>query len=65
MDLGFTWRDDSQTKDAQCVGEMFRTQVDAEAWLSEVYEELLERGIKSVSLYNEDGLVYGPMPLTQ
>ena len=43
----------------------FDTREDAEAWLTEAYEQLLERGITSVSLYHEGRPVYGPMSLTE
>jgi hypothetical protein len=63
--FGFTWRDGDQAMDALQVGGPFPTQADAEAWLSEAYEELLEKGITSVSLYHEGRPVYGPMSLTE
>jgi hypothetical protein len=51
--------------DGAAVGGPFATQADAEAWLTEMYVELLERGITSVSLYHEGRPVYGPMSLTE
>jgi hypothetical protein len=41
----------------------FPTQGDAETWLGEFYLDLLDDGVKAVSLYEEDRHVYGPMPL--
>jgi hypothetical protein len=41
----------------------FPSQGDAETWLGEFYPDLLESGCRAVSLYEEDRLVYGPMPL--
>lgn len=41
----------------------FNTQGEAETWLGEFYPTLLEAGIRSVSLYEADRLVYGPMSL--
>lgn len=41
----------------------FTTQAEAEHWLSESFEDLLEQGLVSVTLYEEDRLVYGPMSL--
>ncbi len=41
----------------------FADQAEAEEWLSANFEELLEQGLASVTLYEEDRLVYGPMSL--
>ena len=65
MYFGFTWRDGDQAMDGPAVGGPFPTQSDAEAWLAEAYEQLLERGITSVSLYHEGRPVYGPMSLNE
>ncbi|WP_114559002.1 hypothetical protein [Desertihabitans aurantiacus] len=43
---------------------VFPTRADAEAWVSEVWPELLEAGVLEVSLFEDDRLVYGPMGLT-
>ncbi len=41
----------------------FPDQASAEAWLSANYLELDALGVRRVSLYEEDRLVYGPMSL--
>jgi hypothetical protein len=41
----------------------FPSQGEAETWLGEFYPELIAAGIQTVSLYEEDRLVYGPMNL--
>jgi len=41
----------------------FGDQGEAEAWLTEAYEELAAAGVQEVSLYESDRLVYGPMSL--
>ena len=41
----------------------FPTQADAETWVGEVWRDLLEAGIDSVSLYEDGRLVYGGMSL--
>lgn len=41
----------------------FPTQGEAETWLGEWYPDLLTENVRAVSLYEEDRLVYGPMPL--
>jgi hypothetical protein len=42
----------------------FPTRGDAESWLGEAWSELAEQGVASVSLYEGDRLVYGPMSLS-
>jgi hypothetical protein len=41
----------------------FPTQGDAETWLGEGWQDLLESGVVQVSLRDGDRVVYGPMPL--
>jgi hypothetical protein len=41
----------------------FPTQADAESWVGEVWRELSEGGVASVSLFEEDRKAYGPMSL--
>ena len=38
-------------------------QGDAESWLGEVWRDLLERGIATVTLHEDGERVYGPMSL--
>lgn len=38
-------------------------QGDAESWLGENWRDLLERGIATVTLFEDDREVYGPMGL--
>jgi hypothetical protein len=45
------------------LGRAFPTQGEAESWLGEFYPDLLEAGVKAVSLHEADRLVYGPMRL--
>lgn len=42
---------------------VFPTQGEAESWLGEFYPDLVEAGVRAVSLYEEDRAVYGPMKL--
>lgn len=49
--------------DALGIGTQFDDQLDAEQWLTDSYPELLDAGLASVSLYEADRLVYGPMGL--
>ena len=48
---------------ADALKRVFPSQGDAESWLGEFYPDLLESGVRAVSLYEEDRLVYGPMSL--
>ena len=41
----------------------FPSQADAESWVGEVWRDLLEQGVDSVTLYEEGRRVYGPMSL--
>ena len=45
------------------IGRTFQTQGEAETWLGEFYPSLLRAGVRTVSLYEADRLVYGPMSL--
>jgi len=41
----------------------FVSQAEAEAWLTSSYPALAELGVRTVALYEEQRLVYGPMSL--
>ena len=41
----------------------FPTQGDAESWIGESWRELLDGGVESVTLMEDDREVYGPMGL--
>jgi len=43
--------------------EAFPTQADAESWIGETWRELREAGVSSVTLMEDDTVVYGPMSL--
>lgn len=65
--MAFTWGCDPNADAAAAVeagiGQEFPTQADAEAWLSESYEELLDAGVDEVTLLQDGRVVYGPMSL--
>lgn len=44
-------------------GSTFPTQSEAESWLGEEWETLLEAGVEAVSLTEDGAPVYGPMSL--
>lgn len=60
---GWHCLDDSGEQVTQAAPGVFPTQAEAEAWLSESWEELADAGVASVSLRHEGEVVYGPMPL--
>jgi hypothetical protein len=41
----------------------FPSQGEAESWLGEVYPDLVDQGVRAVSLLEVDRVVYGPMAL--
>lgn len=52
------WRPDTGT-----VEQTFPTQAEAEAWLAQAYEDLVDEGATEVTLLEGDRVVYGPMSL--
>ncbi|MGY1594391.1 hypothetical protein ACI789_17960 [Geodermatophilus sp. SYSU D00965] len=67
--MGWYWRleDPSGAEvDAESVGVVVpdsENQGDAESWLGEHWRVLLERGVATVTLFDGDQEVYGPMGL--
>jgi hypothetical protein len=65
----WTWRYERSNGDLvdplpdSAVTEGFPLQGDAESWLGETWEVLLENGIEAVPLMEGDRVVYGPMSL--
>jgi len=53
----------SATLPPEAVFTPFQTQADAEAFIGQTWEELLAGGVDSVTLYEDDREVYGPMSL--
>lgn len=64
--MAWTWRfeksDGSETAPA-VEPEEFSTQGDAESWVGEVWQDLLEGGADQVTLLEDGTEVYGPMSL--
>ncbi len=44
-------------------GSPFPTQSDAESWFGEVWHDLADAGVASVTLHRDGAVVYGPMSL--
>lgn len=63
----YTWsygdKTGEQIPDLGLTGVAFPSQAEAEAWLSEEWSTLADAGVKSVTLFNGDQEVYGPMGL--
>jgi hypothetical protein len=61
------WRlensDGTEVSIADMSGQEFPSQSDAESWIGETWEELLEGGADAVTLFEGDREVYGPMSL--
>ena len=56
------WTGDSDPGDGQ-LQRGFASQGEAESWLGEFYPELVESGIRAVTLHEAGRRVYGPMSL--
>lgn len=65
--MSFTWRyetlDGAPVDDAGLPADRFPTQADAESWIGEAWQSLLETGVDQVSLLEDERVVYGPMSL--
>ncbi|WP_372735572.1 hypothetical protein [Nocardioides sp.] len=44
-------------------GQRFANQADAESWVGECWPALAEEGVESVTLFEHERIVYGPMSL--
>lgn len=51
------------TADNSLTDTAFPTQIDAEAWLGESWQDLADDGVDAVNLFDEETLIYGPMSL--
>lgn len=54
---------DAEGQSALGLDRLFDSQGDAESWLGEFYPDLVDADVESVTLYENDRLVYGPMML--
>lgn len=62
---GWTWRyeDVDGRSVTQPAPQQFPSQSDAESWLGEEWHALLEAGVETVFLLEDDQAIYGPMSL--
>ena len=67
MSAPWTWTyldaDGTPLTGADLPANAFPSQGEAESWLGEFYPGLVDAGVRAVSLYEADRLVYGPMSL--
>lgn len=61
--MTWTWRLETEDGTSKGTSESFDSRSDAESWVGESFEELLEQGVDQVRLYDGDTEVYGPMSL--
>jgi hypothetical protein len=65
--MTWTWQfekaDGSPATSRDLPKEVFSSQGDAESWIGEHWQGLLEAGVDQVSLVEDDRLEYGPMSL--
>ena len=55
--------DEVQTSE-EYAGQRFASQADAESWVGETWTELADEGVASVTLFEGERAVYGPMSLS-
>jgi hypothetical protein len=61
--MSWRWVPDREPTRSVPEARTFANQGEAETWLGEFYPELMSAGIRAVTLYEEERLVYGPMSL--
>lgn len=61
--MAWRWQPGPGSAGSDELARVFPSQGDAESWLGEFYPDLLTEGVRAVSLYEENRLVYGPMSL--
>ena len=61
--MSWTWQLEDASGESVGTSESFDSRSDAESWVGETFEDLLERGIDQVRLFDGVSEVYGPMSL--
>ncbi len=61
--MGWTWTLEDSLGDVKSRSDEFESRGDAESWVGEEFEALLEQGIEQVRLFDGETEVYGPMSL--
>ena len=62
--MAYRWRPQPDPGLEPELDPVFGDQGAAETWLAQHYDELLDLGVRSVSLVEGDRVVYGPMSLS-
>ncbi|MDQ4037519.1 MAG: hypothetical protein M3313_04010, partial [Actinomycetota bacterium] len=58
------YEDESGTTLDEPVAETFESRSDAESWLGLSFTELADQGVATVTLFDEQKKIYGPMSLS-
>lgn len=62
--MGWTWQlEGAEAPDVTQPAAGFPSQADAESWAGEVWRDLLDAGVDSMTLFEDGRKVYGPMSL--
>ena len=61
--MAWTWQYQDGSGSAAGSSDPFPSQSDAETWIGETWKDLLDSGVESVVLMEEQREVYGPMSL--
>jgi hypothetical protein len=62
--MAWTWTYENEAGDSVGTSEVFDSRGDAESWIGEAFEELLDDGVAQVRLLEDGAEVYGPMSLS-
>ena len=61
--MGWTWTLEDTLGEVKGRSEEFESRGDAESWVGEEFETLLEQGVDQVRLFDGETEIYGPMSL--
>ena len=61
--MSWRWVSDGRHHSVADLDRTFPSQGEAESWLGEFYPDLVEQGVRAVTLYEAERRVYGPMSL--
>jgi hypothetical protein len=61
--MTWRWVPDARNQPVADLDRTFPSQGEAESWLGEFYPDLVDQGVRAVTLYEAERRVYGPMSL--
>lgn len=61
--MAWRWVAEPPGQPAPGLDQTFANQGEAETWLGEFFPDLVDAGVRAVTLFEEDRRVYGPMSL--